>query len=122
MNFHQTGPFHTMKLFTVETCNIMKNMEVDERRKKLCGLLTAFFQNKMPQVPLAIEIAKEMGGAEELVVKMLGILAAKGATGPSDAPNLMNRQPVRILAQALLMVVMSSVSNAWATAAAVINA
>jgi len=94
MNFHQTGPFHTMKLFTVETCNIMKNMEVEERRKKLCGLLTAFFQDKMPQTPLAVEIAKEMGVDEELVVKMLGILAAKGATGPSDAPNLMNRQLV----------------------------
>jgi hypothetical protein len=69
----------------------MKGMDVQERRQKLCGLLTAFFQDKMPQTPLAIEIAKEMGVDEELVVKMLGVLAEKGMTGPSDAPNLMNR-------------------------------
>lgn len=91
MNIHGSGPFHTMKLFTVEACNAMKAMDIQERRQKLCGILTAFFQNKMPQVPLAVEIAKEMGVEEELVVKMLGILAQKGATGPSDAPNLMNR-------------------------------
>lgn len=91
MNFHQTGPNHTIKLFTVETCNAMKEMEIPERRQKLCGLLSAFFQNKMPQTPLAIEIAKEMGVDEELVVKMLGIMAQKGATGPSDAPDLLNR-------------------------------
>jgi hypothetical protein len=80
-----------MKLFTIETCEAMKAMDVQERRQKLCGLLTAFFQNKMPQTPLAVEIAKEMGVDEDLIVKMLGLLAAKGATGPSDAPNLMNR-------------------------------
>ncbi len=91
MNFHGSGPFHTMKLFTVETCQKMAAMDMLERRQKLCGLLTAFFQDKMPQTPLAVEIAKEMGVDEELVVKMLGIMAAKGATGPSDAPNLMNR-------------------------------
>lgn len=94
MNFHGSGPFHTMKLFTVETCQKMAAMDVQERRQKLCGLLTAFFQDKMPQTPLAVEVAKEMGVEEELVVKMLGILAGKGATGPSDAPNVMNRQPV----------------------------
>jgi hypothetical protein len=94
MRIHGSGPFHTMKLFTVETCQKMQAMDVMERRQKLCGLLTAFFQDKMPQTPLAVEIAKEMGVDEELVVKMLGVLAGKGATGPSDAPNLMNRQPV----------------------------
>jgi len=92
MNIHGSGPGHTIKLFTAETCNAMKNMDVLERRQKLCGLLTAFFQDKMPQTPLAIEIAKEMGIDEELVVKMMTVLATKGATGPSDAPNLMNRQ------------------------------
>ncbi len=91
MNFINKSPFHTMKLFTVETCEKMKDMDVLERRQKLCGLLTAFFQDKMPQTPLAVEIAKEMGVDEELVVKMMGILTAKGATGPSDSPNLMNR-------------------------------
>lgn len=91
MNIHGSGPFHTMKLFTVETCQKMQNMDVLERRQKLCGLLTAFFQNKMPQTPLAVEIAKEMGVDEELVTKMLSVMAQKGATGPSDAPNLMNR-------------------------------
>ncbi len=88
----RTGPGHAIKLFTVETCEKMKNMDVQERRQKLCGVLTAFFQDKMPNTPLAVEIAKEMDVDQELVVKMLGILAAKGATGPSDAPNLMNRQ------------------------------
>ncbi len=91
MNFHGTGAGHTIKLFTAETCNAMKAMDTQERREKLCGLLTAFFQDKMPQTPLAVEIAKEMGVDQELVVKMMGILAQKGATGPSDAPNLMNR-------------------------------
>jgi hypothetical protein len=80
-----------MKLFTIETCEAMKAMDIQERRQKLCGLLTAFFQNKMPQTPLAVEIAKEMGVDEDLIVKVLGLLAAKGMTGPSDAPNLMNR-------------------------------
>lgn len=94
MRIHGSGPFHTMKLFTAETCEKMKGMDVTERRQKLCGLLTAFFQDKMPQTPLAIEIAKDMGVDEELVVKMLGVMAAKGLTSPSDAPNGMNRQPV----------------------------
>lgn len=92
MNIHGSGIGHTIKLFTVETCEAMKGMDTLERRQKLCGLLTAFFQNKMPQTPLALEIAKEMGVDQELVVKMMAIMAAKGATGPSDAPNLMNRQ------------------------------
>jgi len=94
MNIHGSGIGHTIKLFTAESCRKMAEMEVGERRSKLCGLLTAFFQDKMPQTPLAVEIAKEMGVDEELVVKMFAIMAAKGATGPSDAPNLMNRQPV----------------------------
>lgn len=93
MRIHGTGPFHTMKLFTAETCLKMQEMDKQERREKLCGLLTAFFQDKMPQTPLAVEIAKEMGVDEELVIKMLGVMATKGVT-PSDAPNIMNRQPV----------------------------
>lgn len=91
MNIHGSGAGHTIKLFTAESCNVMKNMDVLERRQKLCGVLTAFFQNKMPQTPLAVEIAKEIGVDEELVVKMLALAAQKGATGPSDAPDLMNR-------------------------------
>jgi hypothetical protein len=94
MNIHGSGSGHTIKLFTTETCEAMKNMDVQERRLKLCGLLTAFFQGKMPQTPLALEIAKEMGVDQELVTKMFALMAAKGATGPSDAPNQMNRQPV----------------------------
>jgi cysteine sulfinate desulfinase/cysteine desulfurase-like protein len=66
MNIHGSGPFHTMKLFTVETCQKMQQMDVLERRQKLCGLLSAFFQDKMPQTPLAVEIAKEMGVDEDL--------------------------------------------------------
>jgi hypothetical protein len=84
-------PHRTVKLFTAETCKALQGMDVAERKQKLCGLITAFFQDKMPQTPLALEIAKEMGVDQELVVKMMGIMAAKGATGPSDAPNLMNR-------------------------------
>jgi hypothetical protein len=91
MNIHGSGAAHTTKLFTVETCQKMQNMDVLERRQKLCGLLTALFQNKMPNNPLAVEIAKEMGVDQELVSKMFSLMAAKGATGPSDAPNLMNR-------------------------------
>jgi len=87
-------PHRTLKLFTAETCNAMKEMDVQERRQKLCGVLTAFFKNKMPNTPLAVEIAKEMGVDQELVTKMFTLLAAKGATGPSDAPNVMNRQLV----------------------------
>lgn len=94
MNIHGTGTGHSIKLFTAETCAKMAAMETQERREKLCGVLTAFFQNKMPNTPLAVEIAKEVGVDEELVVKMLSIMSAKGATGPSDAPNVMNRNLV----------------------------
>jgi len=84
----------TVKLFTAESCKAMAAMDVQERRQKLCGVLTAFFQNKMPNVPLAVEIAKEMGVDQELVTKMFTLMAAKGATGPSDAPNSMDRNLV----------------------------
>jgi hypothetical protein len=94
MNVHGSGPGHTLKLFTAETCQKMQQMDVLERRQKLCGLLTAFFQDKMPHTPLAIEIAKEMDVDQALVIKMMALMAQKGATGPSDAPNLMNRNPV----------------------------
>lgn len=70
-------------------------MDVMERRQKLAGVLTAFFQGKLPVMSPAIEIAKEMGIDQELAQKVLSILAQKGMTGPDDAPDVMNRnQPV----------------------------
>lgn len=84
-----------IKLFTKETCLALQGMDVMERRSKLAGVLTAFFQGKLPAMQPAAEIAKEAGIDEELVQKVLMIMAQKGMTGPSDAPGVMNRnQPV----------------------------
>lgn len=84
-----------VKIFTRETCERMKGMDMMERRQKLAGVLTAFFQGKLPVLSPATEIAREVGVDEELVQKVLGIMAQKGMTGPSDAPDVMNRnQPV----------------------------
>lgn len=84
-----------VKIFTRETCERMKDMDMMERRQKLAGVLTAFFQGKLPVLSPATEIAKEAGVDEELVQKVLGIMSQKGMTGPSDAPDIMNRnQPV----------------------------
>ena len=89
------GAESTVKVFTKETCEIMKGMDVLERRQKLAGVLTAFFQGKIPHAAPAIEIAKEVGVDAELVQKVLMVMAQKGMTGPSDAPDVMNRnQPV----------------------------
>lgn len=81
----------SIKLFTKETCLALQGMDVQERRAKLAGVLTAFFQNKLPQLSPAAEIAKEAGIDAELVQKVLVIMAQKGMTGPSDAGDLMNR-------------------------------
>lgn len=84
-----------IRLFTKETCDRLKSMDMMERRQKLAGVLTAFFQGKLPVLAPATEIAKEVGVDEELVQKVLSIMAQKGMTGPSDAPDVMNRnQPV----------------------------
>lgn len=84
-----------IRLFTKETCERLKAMDMMERRQKLAGVLTAFFQGKLPILGPATEIAKEVGVDEELVQKVLSIMAQKGMTGPSDAPDVMNRnQPV----------------------------
>lgn len=84
-----------VKIFTRETCERLKGMDMIERRQKLAGVLTAFFQGKLPVLSPATEIAKEAGVDEELVQKILGIITQKGMTGPSDAPDIMNRnQPV----------------------------
>jgi hypothetical protein len=80
-----------VKIFTKETCEALKSMDIDERRLKLAGVITAFFQNKLPAAPVASEIAKEVGIDEELIQKVLIVMAQKGMTGPSDAPDLMNR-------------------------------
>ncbi len=94
MGFHIKNN-RPIKLFTRETCERMKGMDVQERRQKLAGVLTAYFQNRLPVLSPAIEIAKEMGVDEELIQKVLMIMAQKGVTGPSDAPDVMDRnQPV----------------------------
>lgn len=78
----------------------MKGMDLQERRAKLAGAITAFFQGKHPaqlaQIAPAVHIAKELGVDEELVRKVINsFVVQKGMTGPSDAANLMNRnQPV----------------------------
>jgi len=92
MYIKQNNP---VKIFTRETCELMKNMDMMERRQKLAGVLTAFFQGRLPVLSPATEIAKEMGVDQELVQKVLAIMIQKGMTGPSDAPDVMNRnQPV----------------------------
>lgn len=89
------GAQSTVKIFTMESCKALAAMERDERRMKLAGVLTAFFQGKMPATNLAAEIATAAGVDQELVHKVLMIAAQKGMTGPSDAPDVMNRnQPV----------------------------
>ena len=77
------GAARDINLFTKETCQRMAAMETKERRQKLAGVLTAFFQNKLP-LPIgpAAEIAKEFGVDEELVGKMLAFMGQKGLTGP----------------------------------------
>lgn len=73
----------------------MKGMDMLERRQKLAGVITAYFQNKLPASVPALEIAKEVGVDQELIQKVFAIMAQKGMTGPNDAPDLMNRnQPV----------------------------
>ena len=82
---------NVVKIFTRETCQKLAAMDINERRAKLAGVITAFFQGKLPIPAPATEIAKEAGVDEELVMKVLSIMAQKGMTGPSDAPDLMNR-------------------------------
>ena len=84
-----------IKIFTRETCDRLKSMDVMERRQKLAGVLTAFFQGKLPVAAPTTEIAKEAGVDPELVQKIMMLMAQKGMTGPDDAPDVMNRnQPV----------------------------
>ncbi|MFA5354219.1 MAG: hypothetical protein WC291_08310 [Thermodesulfovibrionales bacterium] len=81
------------QIFTKETCEIMQGMDPQERKQKLAGAITAFFQGKHPcqTAAPALEIAKAIGVNEELAQKFLSYMIHKGMTGPSDAPNLMNR-------------------------------
>lgn len=81
------------QIFTKETCDKMKAMDTADRRAKLAGALTAYFQGKHPALltgPAAV-IAKEIGVDAELVGKMLAYMATKGMTTVSDAPYGMNR-------------------------------
>ena len=86
---------NVIRIFTKETCQKMQAMEQGERRAKLAGVLTAFFQNKLHVKALAPTIAAEVGVDPELVMKVMAAMHKKGMTGPSDAPDVMNRnQPV----------------------------
>lgn len=87
--------YNSIKIFARETCDRLKNMDMMERRQKLAGVLTAFFQGKLPITSPAAEIAKEAGVDPELVQKVIMFLTQKGMTGTSDAPDVMNRnQPI----------------------------
>lgn len=79
----------SIKLFTTETCELLKAMDVQERRQKLAGVMTAFFRGETNKVP-AIAIAQAAGVDQELVEKVLSAAGMKGLTGPSDAVNGMN--------------------------------
>lgn len=91
MLFKTGGAQRDVNLFTKETCQKLAAMDLEERRKKLAGVLTAFFQNKLPMTGPATEIAKAVGVDLELVNKILAMAGAKGMTGPDDAPNVMDR-------------------------------
>lgn len=82
-----------IQIFTKESCEKMKNMDKDERKEKLAGAITAFYQGRHPSqlAQPAVEIAKALGLDEELVQRILLVMAQKGMTGPSDAPDLMNK-------------------------------
>lgn len=82
----------TIKLFTRETCELLKGMDLDERRAKLCGVLTSFFRGELGNKIPAIAIAQEAGVDQELVEKVLLAAGMKGLTGPDDAANGMNAQ------------------------------
>ncbi len=81
-----------IQIFTKESCEKMKNMDRDERLQKLAGAITAYYQNRHPaQVAKpAAEIARAVGIDEDLIQRVLLIMAQKGMTSPSDAPDLMN--------------------------------
>lgn len=79
-----------IKLFTREACELLKGMDLQERRSKLAGVMTAFFRGELENKAPAIAIAQEAGVDQELVEKVLQIAGRKGLTGPSDAANGMN--------------------------------
>lgn len=79
------------QIFTRETCEKLKGMDKDERRMKLAGVMTAFFQGKIFAGGLSESIATAVGVDRELVEKILIASRGKGMTGPSDAPDVMNR-------------------------------
>ena len=91
MRINVPSTSQTLKLFTVETCEALKSMDQLERRQKLAGVLTAFFQGKIPDLSPAVAIAKAAGVDEELVQKVLMAMSGKGFTSPSDAGDVMNR-------------------------------
>lgn len=85
---------NVVKIFTRESCEKMKSMDRDERRAKLCGVLTAFFRGDLGVKAPAIAIAETMGVDQELVEKVLVAANMKGLVSAGDAPNGMNRNPV----------------------------
>lgn len=76
-------------IFGKEICNAIYAMDPVEAKKKMAGVITAFFQGKLPASNFASDMAKEFGIDEELAVKMMQFM--HGKTSPSDAGDLMNR-------------------------------
>ncbi len=82
-----------IQIFTRESCEKMKNMDKQERTEMIAGAVTAYFQDRHPAqlAGPAVEISKALGVDQDLIQKVLMVMAQKGMTGPSDAGDLMNK-------------------------------
>jgi len=83
---------NVVNIFTRETCEALKGMDLQERRLKLAGVLTAFFRGQLGAKAPAVAIAESVGVDQELVEKVLVAAGMKGLTGPSDATAGMNTE------------------------------
>lgn len=99
-------PQRNMNFFTEESCRRIAAMDEKERQVKLAGVLTAYFQNKLPDPTLALGAVS--GVDVELVAKVYQIL--KGATAPDDAPETMNRE-----ADVIAAIFDTSIIDPWQT-------
>lgn len=82
-----------VQIFTKETCQLLANMDMDERRAKLCGVLSAHFRGDLGMKAPAIAIAEASGLDPALIEKVLLAASQKGIA-LSDTPNGVNRNPV----------------------------